>query len=451
MIAFKEMSKIEKTLWTAKFAKILCSGVFVSEREPNEIIHNSILGHDAFLNETTNIISNWDVDKRSKKVYIELDGGLPREAKYYGDQGSVTLPLDTKNIFFNPVKLQPTISKERSESWPLGDSKDQLSKKNDSEKIKEAEELAFDPPEALTTAFIVVHNGNIVAERYGLGIGKDTQCESWSMGKSVTATLIGVLIKKGILSLHEKAPISQWQKKNDLRSDIKISDLLRMSSGLEFTGMDDPPEKYIHILPDHEYIYSGSIDVFQFSINKPPEFLPNTVGRYRNCDPLSLGYIIKNKAYEIGEEYLSLPQKILFDRIGIRKQILETDPYGNFIMTGFDYGTPRNWARLGLLYLNDGEWFAERILPEGFVDFISTPAPAWKRPEYGGLFWINGNNRWNLSPSTFFMSGVGGQKVLIDKKNKLVIVRMGHRRGGRYADKSLNNAITKVKEALKIN
>ena len=91
-----------------------------------------------------------------------------------------------------------------------------------------------------------------------------------------------------------------------------------------------------------------------------------------------------------GEEYLTWPQRALFDKIGIRRQVLETDPYGNFLLTGYDYGTARNWARLGLLYLNDGVWHGERLLPEGFVKFVSTPAPAWKDPIYGGMVWVNG-------------------------------------------------------------
>ena len=90
-----------------------------------------------------------------------------------------------------------------------------------------------------------------------------------------------------------------------------------------------------------------------------------------------------------GENILTWPQRALFDRIGIRRQVLETDPYGNFLITGYDYGTARNWARIGMLYLQDGMWQGQRILPEGWATFVSTPAPAWKRPEYGGFFWLN--------------------------------------------------------------
>ena len=100
-----------------------------------------------------------------------------------------------------------------------------------------------------------------------------------------------------------------------------------------------------------------------------------------------------------GENFLTWPQRALFDRIGIRRQVLETDPYGNFLITGYDYGTARNWARIGLLYLQDGMWQGQRILPEGWATFVSTPAPTWKRPEYGGFFWLNrGSTRGTCRP-----------------------------------------------------
>ncbi len=106
--------------------------------------------------------------------------------------------------------------------------------------------------------------------------------------------------------------------------------------------------------------------------------------------------------------------------------MLETDIYGNFVLTGFDYGTARNWARLGLLYLRDGVWDGERLLPEGFVDFVSSPAPAWPDGEYGGLFWLG---HPALPEGTFAMRGAGGQEVAIVPSHELVLVRMGHTRG----------------------
>jgi len=112
-------------------------------------------------------------------------------------------------------------------------------------------------------------------------------------------------------------------------------------------------------------IYTGAIDAFQFAAMRPPQFEPNTFGRYRNDNPMLLGMLIRDAVRARGEEYLTWPQRALFDKLGIRRQVLETDPYGNFLLSGYDYGTARNWARIGLLYLQDGMWQGTRILPEG--------------------------------------------------------------------------------------
>ena len=151
-----------------------------------------------------------------------------------------------------------------------------------------------------------------------------------------------------------------------------------------------------------------------------------------------------------GEEYLTFPQRALFDRIGIRRQVLETDPHGNFLLTGYDYGTARNWARLGLLYLNDGVWQGRRLLPEGFAKFVSTLAPAWKRPVYGGLFWVNGDGAWNLPKDAYFAAGAGGQRTFVVPSHQLVVVRMGHFRGDRAGMKNLNSALAELMAAIRV-
>jgi len=291
---------------------------------------------------------------------------------------------------------------------------------------------------------VVTYKGRIVAERYGQGATKDTQLASWSMGKSVTATLFSLLVKDGEFKLEDPAPVPLWRKPGDPRGGIRIIDLLRMSSGLQFSrGVDS--------YPDHMFIYTGAIDVFDFSITRPLEHPPNTVGRYRNSDPLTLGYLIKQSVTRKGQEYLSWPQRALFDRIGIRKQVLEPDPYGNFVMTGFDYGTARNFTRLALLYLNDGMWQGQRILPEGWVKFVSTPAPAWPQPTYGGQFWLNQTGALDLPRDAFYMSGGGGQHTVIVPSYDLTIVRFGHFLGSEngVAAKAFRAASRGIIEAIR--
>jgi CubicO group peptidase (beta-lactamase class C family) len=131
--------------------------------------------------------------------------------------------------------------------------------------------------------------------------------------------------------------------------------------------------------------------------------------------------------------------------------VLDTDPYGNFLTQGYDQGSARDWARLGNLYLQDGVWNGERILPEGYVKFVSTIAPAWladKRPIYGGFFWINGDGNFPAPRESFYMDGAGGQYVLIIPSYQLVIVRLGHYKGADAGDEALKKAIKIILEAV---
>jgi len=433
-------------LGLAGYAKVLCSAVFVSGRDPEEAARHS--GYFLMPPELEDK-PTWTIDRDQKIVRMSL-GGITREAKYYGDQGCIIHQKDNPRIFFTPVPVKSTLPDAAATPWPMGDapSKTPPPAGIDRAKLEAAVEAAFSDSAALTAGFIVVYKGQIIAERYMPGITKDTQLESWSMGKSITSTLFALLVKDGTYTIDQPAPVPVWQQPGDPRAKIRNADLLHMSSGLRFIATQDPDYTPDKGYPDHFYIYTGAVNVFEYSMNKPLQFAVNTEGRYRNCDPLTLGYLIKQAVTKRGEEYLTWPQRALFDRIGIRRQVLETDPYGNFIMTGYDYGTPRNWARLGLLYLQDGMWQGQRVLPEGWAKFVSTPAPAWKQPVYGGLFWINGDGGWNIPKDAYLMAGAGGQNTFIIPSHDLVVVRMGHFRGAAAGRKTLNAAFTQLMAAV---
>lgn len=434
-------------LGLAGYAKILCSAVFVSGRDAAEGAKNS-----AYWMIPDNAADRvvYSVDRDKKSVTATL-GSVTRTASYYGDQGCILPAHGRRAIAFTPTAVTTTLPPAATQPWPMGD-KDAAPPTSgiDRAKLAAAVDAAFADPEALTAAFLVVHKGRIVAERYGQGATRETQLESWSMGKSIASTLFALLVKDGTYTLEQPAPVALWQKPGDPRAKIRNIDLLRMSGGLQFEGNQEPPGAPRREYPDHFYIYTGGVDVFDYTINRPSEYPPNTDGRYRNCDPLTIGYLIKQAVTRRDANYLTWPQRALFDRIGIRRQVIETDPYGNFIMTGYDFGTARNWARLGLLYLQDGMWQGQRVLPEGWTKFVSTPAPAWKRPVYGGLFWINGDGAWKLPKETYLMAGAGGQNVWIDPAHQLVVVRMGHYRGtqGRRAATATNNALALLVDAL---
>jgi CubicO group peptidase (beta-lactamase class C family) len=433
-------------LGLAGYAKVLCSAVFVSGRDAAEAFENS--GFFLFPEDQRRGVT-YDVDRRNQLVRM-THGSTTRTVKFYGDQGCIIHPQDHDGIFFKPVAVKTRLPDAASQPWPMGDAapSEPAPPGFDRARVARAVDLAFSDPVGLTAAFVVVYKGQIVGERYMPGITRDTQLESWSMGKSLTATLFALLVKDGIYKVDEPAPVPEWQKPGDPRAAIRNADLLHMASGLKFIAGQDPDYTPDKGYPDHTLIYTGAIDAFTHSMTRPLQFPPNTEGRYRNSDPLMIGWLIKQAVTKRGEEYLTYPQRALFDRIGIRRQVMETDPYGNFILTGYDFGTARNWARLGQLYLQDGVWQGTRILPEGWSTFVSTPAPAWKRPVYGGLFWINGDAGWNLPKETYLMAGAGGQNTWIVPSHNLVIVRMGHFRGSAVGRRTTNVALAKLMEAI---
>jgi CubicO group peptidase (beta-lactamase class C family) len=393
------------------------------------------------------------IDRAGRAVHVTLPNGVTRTAKYLGSQGCVTIPLGRPGVNFTPVQVTSRLPDASTQPWPMGDvlPTDPLPNELDTAKVNHAVSAAFESPAEMTAAFVVTWRGRLIGERYGEGITARTPLESWSMGKSLTATLMGVLIKQGVYDLWQAAPIPEWQGADDPRAKIRIADLLHMSSGLRIRAPQDPDYDPSAGYPDHLYLYTGSVNSFHYAATRPLQWPPNTVGRYRNTDPVLINYLIRLGVERRGEEYLSFPQRALFDKIGIRTMVMETDPFGNFLTQGYELASARDWARLGILYLQDGVWNGERILPEGYVKFVSTVAPAWqadKRPVYGGFFWINGEGTFPVPRDAYYMAGAGGQTTLIIPSHDLVVVRLGHYKGSAAGSTGFRKALALLIEAV---
>jgi CubicO group peptidase (beta-lactamase class C family) len=436
---------------TAGFAQIMCSAVFITGLDPDFAAEN--VGYFVSPYSERKKVGKPVIDREHKEVRITIPNGVMRVARYIGDQGCITLPTGKTSLNFTPVKLKSILPDASSQPWPMGDvlPKDQLPTEIDAAKLKQAMDTAFDPATGMTAAYVVTWKGRLIAERYGEGITAQTPLESWSMGKSLTATLMGILIKRGAYDLWQPAPVPEWQKPGDPRAKIRIADLLHMSSGLRIKAPQDPDFNPAGTYPDHLYLYTGGVDSFHYAATRPLQWPPNTVGRYHNCDPVLTNYLIRLAVEKRGEEYLSFPRRALFDKIGIRTMVMETDPFGNFLTQGYELASARDWARLGNLYLQDGVWNGERILPEGFVKFVSTLAPAWEadqRPIYGGFFWINGDDTYPVPKEAYYMSGAGGQTTLIIPSHDLVVVRMGHFKGSEPGEASFGKSLTLLMQAV---
>jgi CubicO group peptidase (beta-lactamase class C family) len=436
------------------FAKVMCSAVFITGLDPDFAAEN--VGYFTAPYEERQKLGKPVVDRARKEVRVTVPDGVTRVARYLGSQGCVTLPIGSNDVLYTPVKVTSRLGDANSMAWPMGDVVSAIGDQSqpsevDSAKVKRALDAAFDPPEALTAAFVVTWKGRLIGERYGNGATMRTSLESWSMGKSITATLMGILIQQGVYTVDQPAPIPEWQQPGDGRAKIRIADLLHMSSGLRIRGPDDPDLDPSLGYLDHLYLYTGSINSFQYAATRPQQWPPDTVGRYRNTDPVLVNYLVRLAVEKRGEEYLSFPQRALFDKLGMRHMVLETDPYGNFLLQGYELGTGRDWARLGNLYLQGGVWDGERILPANYVRFVSTVAPAWQadeRPVYGGFFWINGQADYPIPKESYYMAGAGNQKVFIIPSHNLVVVRLGHFKGEGPGEDALKRALALLMEAV---
>jgi CubicO group peptidase (beta-lactamase class C family) len=299
-----------------------------------------------------------------------------------------------------------------------------------------------------TRGIVVIYRGKIIAERYAPGWGPSTPQISWSMGKSIASTLIGVLVQDGALTLDAPAPVPEWRGTRDPRREIRLRDLLRMSSGLDFDNFGLNPATSYTAANEHFRIYFDAVDVAAHAVHQPLRFAPGAVWRYRNSDPLTLMHIARQVVEGRGESFLTFPQRRLFDRIGARSFVLETDAWGNFIITGYDYGSTRDWARLGLLYLRDGLWEGERILPETWAEFVSTPAPGDESRGYGGLFWLNrGGAMERLPADAYWAAGYMGQYTMVIPSRDLVVVRQGPSPGG--TDSYFEELVARVLGAIR--
>jgi CubicO group peptidase (beta-lactamase class C family) len=437
---------------TSGFAKIMCSGVFMSGLDPAFVAEN--VGFFTGPYEYREQVVDTLVDHETRTVRLALADGRARTARQYGSQGCVALPIGEDSVRFTPLLVEPRGPDPATTPWPMGDLllDEPLPAGLDAERIAAAVDAAFEPPEALTAVFLVTHRGRIIAERYRDGIDMHTPLESWSMGKSLTGTLMGVLIQQGVYELWQPAPIPEWQQPGDPRRDIRIGDLMRMSSGIRFRASGDPDYDPDLGYPDHLYVYTGTTNTFEWTAQRPLQWPPNTVGRYRNSDPVLVNYLIRLAVEGRGGNYHEFPQRHLFDKLGIRNSTPEVDPYGNFLLQGYDMVTARDWARIANLYLQDGVWNGERILPEGYVEYANTVAPAWEadgRPTYGGaFFWVNRAGTFPVPVESFRMAGVGGQSVMIIPTHDLVVVRLGHYRGVSPGGRALRNALEILMEAV---
>jgi CubicO group peptidase (beta-lactamase class C family) len=304
----------------------------------------------------------------------------------------------------------------------------------DTDKLNKA--MAEALKEGNTRAIVVAYDSLFMAEMYAEGFDKNTPLLGWSMTKSVTNALVGILVKDGKLDIDAPAPLEAW--KNDERKNITLRSLLHMTSGLEWE------ENYSDISDATVMLYMKG-DISGYALNKPAAFPPDSVWYYSSGTTNIISRIIRNT---INDDviYWGFPRDALFNRIGMRTAVMETDAEGTFVGSSYCFASGRDWTRFGLLYLFDGVWNGDTVLPPGWVEFTREQAPH-SGGKYGAQFWLNksGHEIPDAPEDVFFADGYHGQRVYIIPSKRLVIVRLGESKKGEF---DYNKFVTSVLDAF---
>lgn len=270
-------------------------------------------------------------------------------------------------------------------------------------------------PQGVTYGLVIIKDGKLVFERYDAGANAFYLQYSWSMAKSVTQALVGILVKQGKLDIYAPAAVPEWQ--NDERKNITLDQLLRMSSGLRFNEdyVDGVVSDVIPMLMD-----SGRHDTGAFAANMPLDHPPGTVWSYSSGTTNIICRIIKDVVGGGASGMLRFMNDELFEPIGVRTATPKFDTSGTFIGSSYLQAIPQDFARFGYLYLRGGTWDGQEILPREWVDYARSPTYRDEEYCYGAQWWMRPDK-----PDWFYCGGYDGQRILCIPEKDCVIVRVG--------------------------
>lgn len=426
-------------------AKNMCSAIFLAGRSEQQ-------EREQELGFSPMSLGTFKVDYKDSSVTGSVFGFAKRKAIYRAGLGSTLVnelsEEEVRNQKFR-LAVKPDINTD-TVAWPMGD---KINPSTDSAidiaKLNNAVENIFIENDTAnlirTRAVVVLHNGNIVAEKYADDFTKDTKLIGWSMTKSITSALTGILVQQGKLQVNAPAPVAEWKDVNDPRHQITLKNILQQTTGLDF-------------LEDYTKSSDATKMLFQkaamgtYTASHKIKDKPGTVFYYSSGNTNLLSRIIRETVGE--NDYHAFPYEQLFYKLGMYNTIMEPDASGTFVGSSYSYGVARDWARFGLLYLNDGVYNGERLLPEGWVKQTATPVDAAKKGQYGYQFWLNAGEKNNASNRSFphcptdmfYCDGYEGQFVFIIPSKNLVIVRLGLTQHDNFdADEFVSNVIASVK------
>lgn len=410
---------------TALISHNLCSEVFVSGVEPHQAYSESLEPRPGMS--LVNWAVRYDVDTTRKQVSTTVAGAFLNRAVYRDGLGCLVVhgeaPADAPARGDNGADGQALVSLLPDIAGPA------VVEPSDT-RLRTAVDRAFierdSPPYRWTKAVIVVHDGQVIAERYAPGYGVDTPLLGYSATKSVISALVGILVRQGRLAVEQPAPVAAWSDPNDPRHAITIDELLRMTSGLALDETASPFNPVARML----YLER---DMAGFAESVGLEAQPGRTWNYSSGNTLILSGIIRDAVGGHAADVLRFAHRELFDPLGMRHVTLELDAAGTPVGSTYMLAPARDWARFGMLYLNEGVIGGRQILPEGWVRYASTPT---LDTGYGAGFWTNriaGHIPWSpvlwsipgAPGDSFYARGLLGQYVVVVPSERLVVARFG--------------------------
>jgi CubicO group peptidase (beta-lactamase class C family) len=404
-------------------AVALCSGLWDGGRTVEQInADNGGLGGTESMQ--TNI------DSARKIVSIKYSDVMPpRIVAWRPVLGCAQLPIGATD---DAIQHLPQVAADvvrpnfDARDWPMGDQKAIGKLAKTKQKALDAIiEQGFDGQTygGRTWGIVVVKNGKIVAERYAMGFDMHQAAQTHSAAKSFASSLAGIATAKYGLNIDSAPALAEWRTPGDPRGAITARHLLNMSSGLYGEGDGSPQSD----------IYAGGATVAGRAVTNILDTQPGTRFLYNPPDTMLLVRAVRQTVKD-DKQFWALPFKELFWKVGMTRTTPASDWNGDFLMSGQTYSTARDFARFGLLYLNDGMWNGKRILPAGWAKFVATPIsvqPAGSGPRYGGQFWIYGGID-GLASDAYSPGGGQGQYAMIVPSHNAVIVRRGFDAGSGF-------------------
>lgn len=287
-------------------------------------------------------------------------------------------------------------------------------------------------PAGETRAVLVLHDGQVVAERYAPGFGPDSRMMSWSVAKTVTAVLVGIMVSDGRLALDDPVPVPAWRQGGDPRGDISLREMLNMSSGIAHTEKEGPLEKSdaLRLL-----VGDGAADMARYAESRPLARHPGTAFRYDSattlilCDMMTHLLTGSDRAQDRRDAMMRFVEQRLIDQVGLHSLTPEFDARGTMIGGAIMHMTARDYGRLGELLRNRGRAGGRQVISDNWVRFMTTPSPG--NAGYGGHVWLNRPGSEDTlfpgraRPSLFGAAGLRGQYVIVSPSQRLTLVRLG--------------------------